>query len=165
MEPDPRLERLAPQLYGEEQERLSERFRRAAEESDASLAAEIIRLTGVALGLLKDQSGDASPLRRLGRLAEIFLRLKRLNVARDGAIDLLLDEAHKILKKLARKGLPSGGLAGRQMAAAVRWIQNEFSAIRATSIGSRAIASAQRHSHRLSSSVYQTSLIGSAIRK
>ena len=135
LEPDSRLEPIAPQLYREEKERLSERFRRAAEEIDASLVGAVIRLTSLAVELLTDRSGNAAPpIRRLQRLAEAFLRLQRLNIARDGAVDLLLAEAHKMLKNLGAKGLPPGGLAARRIAATVRWIQSEFFAIRAASM-------------------------------
>lgn len=132
-EPDPRLKSHYPQVYREEQERLSERFRQAAEEADAALLGEVVRLANAALELLKDQSGAAARrARSWQRLAEGFLRLKRLNVARDGAVDLVLAEAHKILRKLGTRPPKSGGLAARRVAATIRWLQSELYEIRAT---------------------------------
>lgn len=127
LEPDPRLASLSPSLHQEELDRVLERFRDAAEQADTALLVGVVRLTKAAMGLLNSPYGTGDCRRSSWqRLARAFLRLRRLNTSQEGAIDRLLVEAHRILKKARVDGHAGRGLRRECLAATLRWIESEF---------------------------------------
>jgi hypothetical protein len=123
VEPPSYLMRLAPDIYRQEQERVSQRFEEAVRLAEQAFVAEFARLVShLTERLADDQAGERRVFRDtvVGNLTEFFERFRALNVRSNDDLDGLVTRARDLVRGVTPQDLrDNGGLrqhVAREMA-------------------------------------------------
>jgi hypothetical protein len=101
VEPPSYLMRLNPEIYAEEQQRVSRRFEEAVRLAEEAFLTEFARLVAHLTERLSGGEGGERKIFRdsaVGNLMEFFERFKHLNVQSSAELDTLIEQARQVVQ-------------------------------------------------------------------
>ena len=109
VEPPGYLVALSPQLYEQEQARVSARFEEAVRLAEEAFLAEFARLVAHLAERISGTSDDGTPKvfrdSAIGNLVEFFERFRQLNVRSNEQLDALVAEAQRVVRHVEPQDL------------------------------------------------------------
>ena len=109
VEPPGYLVALSPQLYEQEQARVSARFEEAVRLAEEAFLAEFARLVAHLTERISGTSDDGTPKvfrdSAIGNLVEFFDRFRQLNVRSNEQLDALVTEAQRVVRHVEPQDL------------------------------------------------------------
>ena len=120
VEPPGYLVALSPQLYAEEQARVSARFEEAVRLAEEAFLAEFARLVAHLTERITGAGDDGAPKvfrdSAVGNLVEFFERFRQLDVRSSAELDRLVAEAQRVVRHVAPQDLRDGEALRRRVA-------------------------------------------------
>jgi hypothetical protein len=132
VEPPAYLMRLNPELYRQEQERVSRRFEEAVALAEQAFAGEFARLLShLAERLGGEQDGRPRVFRdsAVTNLAEFFARFRHLNVRSNRELDDLVEQAQRLVQGVTPQALRDDGGLRQAVAAEMARVRTEVEAL------------------------------------
>jgi hypothetical protein len=132
VEPPAYLMRLNPELYQQEQERVSRRFEEAVMLAEQAFAGEFAKLlTHLAERLGGEQDGRPKVFRdsALGNLAEFFARFRDLNIRSNPELDHLVEQAQQLVQGVTPQALRDNTGLRQVVAAEMAQVRTEVEAL------------------------------------
>ena len=129
VEPPTYLLRLSPELYRQEQERLTRRFEEAVELAEQAFLSEFSKLVA---HLTERLSGSDDGNRKVFRdsainnLAEFFERFRTLNVRSNAQLDQVVEQAQQLVRGLTPQELRDNNTLRRQVATEMAGVQAQL---------------------------------------
>ena len=129
VEPPSYLLRLSPELYRQEQERLTRRFEEAVELAEQAFLSEFSKLVA---HLTERLSGADDGNRKVFRdsaisnLAEFFERFRALNVRSNAQLDQVVEQAQQLVRGLTPQELRDNDTLRRQVATEMAGVQAQL---------------------------------------
>jgi hypothetical protein len=119
IEPPSYLVALNPQLYDQEQARVSSRFEEAVQLAEEAFVSEFAKLVAHLSERLTGSNDDATKVFRdsaIGNLVEFFDRFRQLSVRSNMRLDALVAEARRIVRGVGAQGLRDSDSARQRVA-------------------------------------------------
>ena len=128
VEPPSYLMRIAPELYRQEQERVSRRFEEAVELAEQAFASEFARLVSHLAERLSGGDGERRVFRdsAVTNLTEFFQRFRDLNVRSSRELDELVEQAQNLVRGVTPQELRGDEGLRRQVAAEMGRLQTQL---------------------------------------
>lgn len=126
VEPPSYLMRLSPELYRQEQERISRRFEEAVQLAEQAFLDEFARLVAhLTERLSAGPDGQHKVFRdsAVGNLTEFFERFKRLNVHSSDQLDRLVEQAQRVVRGTSAQDLRDSDALRAQVTAQMGRVQ------------------------------------------
>jgi hypothetical protein len=133
VEPPDYLVALCPQLYEQEQARVSARFEEAVRLAEQAFLEEFARLvehlTERISGTNEDGSGKVFRDSAVGNLADFFERFRSLNVRGSAQLDALVDQAQRVVRGVGAQELRDSASLRQQVAGQLARVQSSLDAM------------------------------------
>jgi hypothetical protein len=129
VEPPSYLMRLNPEIYAQEQERISRRFEEAVQLAEQAFMSEFSKLLS---HLTERLANDGNGERRIFRdtavtnLTEFFERFRHLNVRSNQDLDQLVEQAQQMVSGVTPQDLRDDGDLRQQIATQMSQVQNDL---------------------------------------
>jgi hypothetical protein len=123
------LMRLKPEIYQQEQERISRRFEEAVQLAEQAFMSEFSRLLShLTQRLGNDENGERRIFRDsvVTNLTEFFSRFRHLNVRSNQELDQLVEQAQQMVSGVTPQDLREDGDLRHQIATQIRQVQNDL---------------------------------------
>jgi hypothetical protein len=133
VEPPDYLVALSPQLYEQEQARISARFEEAVRLAEQAFLEEFVRLvehlTERISGTNEDGSTKVFRDSAIGNLAEFFERFRSLNVRSNAQLDGLVAEAQRVVRGVGAQELRDSDALRQRVAGQLARVQSSLDAM------------------------------------
>ena len=132
VEPPAYLLRLNPELYRQEQERVSRRFEEAVALAEQAFAGEFAKLLAHLTERLSGSEDGRPKVFRdsaVTNLAEFFDRFRHLNVRSNQELDDLVEQARQLVQGVTPQALRDDGGLRQAVAAEITKVQTELEAL------------------------------------
>lgn len=127
VEPPNYLMRLNPELYQQEQERISRRFEEAVQLAEQAFISEFAKLVSHLTERLSSSAEGEKKIFRdsaISNLMEFFSRFKQLNVRSNAQLDDLVTQAQQIVQGVEVQRLRDSGSVRQQVATQLAGVQS-----------------------------------------
>ncbi len=129
VEPPSYLMRIAPELYQQEQERVTRRFEEAVQLAEQAFLAEFAKLVSHLTDRLScSQDGERRIFRdsAITNLVEFFERFKHLNLKSNEELDQLVEQAQQLVQGISPQELRDDNQLRSQIATDMVQVQNQL---------------------------------------
>lgn len=128
VEPPSYLMRIAPDVYQQEQQRVSARFEEAVQLAEQAFLSEFARLVSHLTERLSGEEGGERRVFRdsaVGNLVDFFGKFARLNVRSNPDLDALVEEARRLVQGVSPQQLRDSGELRRHVAHEMARVQTQ----------------------------------------
>jgi hypothetical protein len=129
IEPPSYLMRLNPEIYHQEQERITRRFEEAIQLAEQAFISEFAKVVSHLTERLASSDGGEQRIFRdsvVTNLTEFFDRFKQLNVGSSQELDQLVEQAQQLVQGVTPQELRDNGSLRRQVATEMTQVQGQL---------------------------------------
>jgi len=129
VEPPSYLMRLNPEIYQQEQERISRRFEEAVQLAEQAFVSEFARLVAhLTERLVNGEDGERRVFRNsaVTNLTEFFERFKNLNVRSNQDLDALVEQAQELVRGITPQDLRDDNALRQEIATEMAQVQTQL---------------------------------------